>query len=199
MRAFWGLLAALLVCLPIPGRAQEATTTTPPPEDKVNHGAILAGDIVTGLMPMLAFGKAWLGEDDNRGMKQWMWSTAIDEVVLTAARVGFNHTSWGRRPNGNGYGFPSGHAGFLYSQTAFLQYRYGWEWGLPSFVVATGVNYIRVRYHKHRWRDIIAAGGLSYALSWPLVSRYDGGVVITPVVEPGAWGLQLEKSFGEPQ
>ncbi|HZP14120.1 MAG TPA: hypothetical protein VFB36_17015 [Nevskiaceae bacterium] len=197
MRALGRLLIALLISLPVVGRAQESTT--PPPQDKVNDRAILAGDIVTGLMPVLAFGKAWLGENDNRGMKQWMWSTAIDEVVLTAARVGFNETSWGKRPNGNAYGFPSGHAGFLYSQTAFLQYRYGWTWGVPSFVVATGVNYIRVRYHKHRWRDIIAAGGLSYALSWPVVSRYDGGVVITPVVEPGAWGVQVEKTFGDPK
>jgi membrane-associated phospholipid phosphatase len=154
---------------------------------------VLAGDIATGLMPIFAFGTAWL-KDDTEGEKEWLRSTAADEVIITALRVGFNQTSLGKRPNGNGYGFPSGHAGFLYSQSAFLQYRYGWKYGVPAFVVATAINTIRVREDKHYWRDVIAAGGVSYGISLLFVTP-DDATYIAPIVGPDWLGIRFERSF----
>jgi membrane-associated phospholipid phosphatase len=154
---------------------------------------VLAGDIVTGLFPVVAFGTAWL-KDDTEGEVQWLRSTIVNEVVLTSLRVAFNSTSWGERPNGAPYGFPSGHAGFIYSQSAFLQERYGWKYGLPSFLVATGVNYIRVREDKHYWRDVIAAGAVSYGIALLTVTPQNA-THIAPIVGPDWLGIRFERSF----
>jgi membrane-associated phospholipid phosphatase len=154
---------------------------------------LLAGDIVTGLAPLLTFGIAYI-KDDREGEIQWVRDTAVNEVVNTALRVAFNQTSLGKRPDGSSYGFPSGHAGFLFSQAGFLQERYGWKYGAPAFGLAAAVSYIRVREDKHHWRDVIAGGALGYGISLITVTPYRA-LHLAPVVGPGWLGIRFQRSF----
>jgi membrane-associated phospholipid phosphatase len=174
------LLGALMLGVPLQALAADATT-------------LLVGDIVTGLSPFASFGVAYF-KDDTEGEKQWARTMAINEIVNTGARLAFNNTSWGRRPDGSQYGFPSGHAGFLFAQAAFLQERYGWKYGMPAFLVASGVSYIRVREDKHRWRDVIAGGGLAYGVSFLTVTPL-GAMHLAPVVGPDWIGIRFQRSF----
>lgn len=159
----------------------------------VNTSDVLAGDIITGIMPVVAFGHAWL-IDDTEGEKQWLRDTVYSEVLVSSLRLAFGNSSWGRRPNGGKYGFPSGHAGFVFSQAGFLQERYGWKWGVPALVAATAVSYIRVREDKHRWRDVIVGGGLSYGVSLLTVTPYKA-TTIAPTFGPDWLGIRFERSF----
>ena len=174
------ILGGLLAALPLSASAADATT-------------LLVGDVVTGLSPFVSFGIAYF-KDDTEGEKQWARTIAINEIVNTGLRVGLNNTSWGRRPDGSQYGFPSGHAGFVFAQAAFLQERYGWKYGVPAFVVASGVSYIRVREDKHRWRDVIAGGGLAYGISFLTVTPL-GALHLAPVVGPDWIGIRFQRSF----
>ena len=155
--------------------------------------AVLAGDIVTVLLPIAAFSTAYF-KDDTEGEKEWLRDTVISEVVNTTLRVAFNQTSWGKRPNGGSYGFPSGHAGFVFSQAGFLQERYGWKYGMPALALATAVSYIRVREDKHHWRDVIAGGAISYGISMLTVTP-EHATHIAPIVGPDWLGIRFERSF----
>jgi len=153
----------------------------------------LAADILTGLVPLGALGMTWV-EDDPEGRKQWMWSTGTSLAINTALRVGFNETSWGERPNGHPYGFPSGHTSFIASGAAFLSERYGWRYGVPAYLATAYVGWVRVDTGHHRWRDIVSATALSWAVSHWLVTPYDEdpNTSLMPVIGPDIIGLQYE-------
>ena len=158
-----------------------------------DSGTLLAGNIVTVLFPIATFGVAY-SKHDREGEIEWVRALAVNEVVNTALRVGFDHTSLGRRPDGSRYGFPSGHAGFVFEQAGFVQLRYGWAYGAPAFVFASAVSYIRVREDKHYWRDVIAGGALGYGVALVTVTPYNA-LHLAPVVGPGWLGIRFQKSF----
>ena len=180
MRKVW--LTAVIVLLSLPMRPAVAGSKD-----------VLAGDIVTGVLPIVAFGVAYV-KDDSLGETQWLRTTLISEVLNTSLRIAFNHTSLGERPNGGSYGFPSGHAGFVFSQAAFLQERYGWKFGAPALAAATAISYIRVREDKHHWRDVIVGGALSYGVAMLTVTPYQA-THLAPIIGPDFMGIRFERSF----
>ena len=160
-----------------------------------SDGHILAADILTGVVPLGALALAWQ-KDDKDGMEQWAWSTGTALVLNSAARLAFNQTSWGERPNGHEYGFPSGHTSFIASGAAFLSERYGWRYGVPAYLATAYVGWVRVDNDKHRWRDVGAAAALSWAVSHYLVTPYeDDKTALVPIVSPEVIGLQFEHRF----
>jgi membrane-associated phospholipid phosphatase len=154
---------------------------------------LLSGDALTLALPVAAFGVAWF-KDDTEGEKQWLRSTVIDGVLTTGLRYAFNQTSLGRRPNGGGYGFPSGHASFAFSQAAFLQERYGWKFGVPALAVATAVSVIRVHEDKHHVRDVVVGGALAYGVALFTVTP-EHATHLAPIIGPDFLGIRFERSF----
>ena len=153
----------------------------------------LSGDILTGVLPLTTYVIAH-SKDDDEGKRQFLRSTGVSLLVNTSLRVAFNNTSWGERPNGSPYGFPSGHAGFVTSSAAFLQDRYGWKYGLPAYALVGYVSYVRVDTGQHRWRDVIAGVGVSYGISKLFVTPWNA-THIAPVIGPEFIGLRIERSF----
>ncbi|AXQ30394.1 phosphatase PAP2 family protein [Solimonas sp. K1W22B-7] len=155
----------------------------------------LVADILTGVIPLGAYGIAYF-KDDDQGEKQWFYSTATSLVLNTALRVAFNETSWGERPNGHPYGFPSGHTSFIVSGAAFLSERYGWKYGVPAYLASAYVAHVRVDTDHHRWRDVIAASALSWGVSHWLVTPYrDDQARLLPIIGSDEVGLLWEKRF----
>ncbi len=153
----------------------------------------LPGDIVTGLLPLTSYAIAYF-KDDDEGRKQFLRSTGVSLLLNSSLRLAFNQTSWGERPNGSPYGFPSGHAAFVTSSAAFLQDRYGWKYGLPAYALAGYVAYVRVDTDHHRWRDVIAGAALSYGVSKLFVTP-ESATHIAPVIGPDFLGMRWERSF----
>jgi membrane-associated phospholipid phosphatase len=152
-----------------------------------------AGDIITELMPVAAFGIAFF-KGDIEGEKQWLRATVINEVINTGLTLAFNETSLGERPDGDPYGFPSGHAGFVFAQAGFLQERYGWRYGAPALVLASAVSYIRVNEDKHYWRDVIAGGAMGYGFAMLTVTPLNA-IHLAPIIGPDWLGIRYERSF----
>ena len=150
-------------------------------------------DVVTVLTPFVTFGIAYF-KHDTEGEKEWVRDLAVNEVLNTGLRIAFNHTRLGKRPDGSSYGFPSGHAGFMFSQAGFLQERYGWAYGVPALIVASAVSYIRVREDKHYWRDVIAGGALGYGVSMLTVTPLKA-IHLAPIVGPDWIGIRFQRSF----
>lgn len=175
------LSAALIVLFSLlPGVAAEASEES-------------TADIVTLLIPLGTYAIA-NSKDDDEGKSQFLRSTGMSLVLNSAARLAFNETSWGKRPNGKEYGFPSGHTAFVVSSAAFLQDRYGWQYGVPAYLLSGYVAYVRVDTEHHYWRDILAAAALSYGVSkWYVTPQH--ATQITPVVGLNYLGMSLKRSW----
>lgn len=153
----------------------------------------LPADIVTGLLPLVSYGLIKY-RDDDEGEGQFLRSVGFTLLINSTLRYALKDTEWSERPNGSPYGFPSGHAGFVVSNAAFLSERYGWKYGLPAYAASAYVMYVRVDTDHHRWRDVIAGGLLAYGLSHLFVTPVDA-THIAPVVGPDYLGIRLGKSF----
>jgi hypothetical protein len=80
------------------------------------------------------------------------------------------------------------------SSAAFLQDRYGWQYGVPAYLLSGYVAYVRVDTEHHRWRDIIAGAALSYGVSKLYVTPQHA-TQIAPVVGPDYLGMSWKRSW----
>lgn len=165
----------------------------PGPAKAGNGPDVVATDILTAVVPLTGLAVAYF-TDDSEGQKQWLRNTGVNQVLVTALRIGFNETSLGERPNGHPYGFPSGHQAFVTSGATFLGERYGWKWGTPAYIAAAYVAYVRVDQEKHHWRDVLASGALAYGVALMTVTP-ENATYLAPVIGPDFLGLRWERSF----
>ncbi|HUP92676.1 MAG TPA: phosphatase PAP2 family protein [Solimonas sp.] len=183
------LIAAVLVAASLHAMPAAAETS----------GSELAADIITGVVPLSGPLITYL-KDDDEGRLQWLWSTGVTLGINSVARYALGSTSWGIRPNGHKYGFPSGHVGFVVSGAAFLSERYGWRYGVPAYLASGYVAWERVKDRKHRWRDVLVGGGLAWTVSHFLVTPFETDpnnpdnkqVSFAPIVDDGFYGLNME-------
>jgi len=153
----------------------------------------LAGDILTGVIPVSALAIAYF-KGDTEGEKQWLRNVIANQTLTSVARLAFNETSWGERPTGNPYGFPSGHVAFVASGASFLQERYGWQYGVPAWLLTGYVAYNRVDNDHHHWRDVIASGVLAYGVGKLFVTP-EVAIHLAPVIGPDFIGLRFGRSW----
>lgn len=151
------------------------------------------GDVVMVLIPAAGYFIAH-AKDDDEGEGQWVRTIAGGVVAHAITAVAFNYTSWGERPNGGQHAFPSGHTALAFSGASFLQDRYGWHYGVPAYLAASYVGYVRVDTTHHRWRDIIGGAVLAIGVSKLFVTP-QGATHIAPVIGPDWLGLRWERSF----
>jgi membrane-associated phospholipid phosphatase len=154
-----------------------------------------AADGLTALIPL---GSLYLTYqfDDKDGRKQLLWCVGSSEVVISLLRLGFNQTSLGERPNGNEYGFPSGHIAFIGSASSFLQHRYGWQYGVPAWAATAYVSYVRMETEHHYLRDVLWAAGIVEGIAWLTVTDRDDGPLVEPLIGSGFVGVRVASTFG---
>lgn len=127
-----------------------------------------SGDILVGLLPALSLTSSFIWKDGQKGTLQFSESL-ISTIAIT----------WGlkllidkERPNGESLNsFPSGHTSVSFASAAFIQRRYGWEYGAPAYVLAGYVGFSRIKAKKHDSIDVIAGAiigtGMSYIFTKP--------------------------------
>jgi membrane-associated phospholipid phosphatase len=153
----------------------------------------ISGHVVMAALPVAALAIAYF-KDDAEGEKQWLRNVLANQLLTSVARVGFNYTSWGERPTGNGYGFPSGHVAFAASGASFLQERYGWEYGVPAWLLTGYVSWVRVENGDHHWRDVVASSVLAYGVAKLFVTP-ENATHLAPVIGPDFIGLRWGRSW----
>jgi hypothetical protein len=153
----------------------------------------ISGHVVMAALPVTALAIAYF-KDDTEGEKQWLRNTLASQLVISVARLGFNYTDWGKRPTGNGYGFPSGHVGFAASGASFLEERYGWQYGVPAWLLTGYVAWVRVDNGDHHWRDVVASSVVCYGLGKLFVTP-ENATHLAPVIGPDYLGLRWERSW----
>ena len=145
-----------------------------------------AGDIMQWGIPVTA-GVISLWHGDIEGLFQLGEGALYTAAATHALKFAIN----AERPNGGDHSFPSGHTSAATQGAAYLQMRYGWEYGIPAYLGAAFVGYSRVESDHHYWRDVAAgailATGIQYAVSEMGFSATN--YVISPYVSGDEVGL----------
>ncbi|MBL4799137.1 MAG: phosphatase PAP2 family protein [Oleispira sp.] len=149
-----------------------------------------AADIGSIGIPLTA-GLIALAKDDNEGFIMFLEGAAYTIVATHSLKFAIN----AERPNGGDYSFPSGHTSSATQGAAYLQFRYGWQYGLPAYIGAGLVGLSRVQNNHHYWRDVIAGAALATAIQYWVTDPYESNLVITPSISEADIGINGRWTF----
>lgn len=138
----------------------------------------LAGDVLTLLIPSVAYGTT-LVTGDKEGQMEFYKSYGSTVALTTILKK----TVRERRPNNSSSteSFPSGHASSAFAGATFIHKKYGIEYAIPAYLGAIYTGYSRVHAQKHYTHDVIAGALLGMGLSWYFTSSKDS-VAVTPLI-----------------
>lgn len=153
-----------------------------------NKTITTSGDILQMAIPAIALGSTFIWKDDNtKPTWQFIKSYGTGLILQQALK----HIVLKPRPDGSdNYSFPSGHTTSAFSGAAFIQRRYGWKYGVPSYLLASYVGYSRIQAKKHDGWDVLGGAvigiGTSYLFTKPYekrnidvsLNRIDGGYMV---------------------
>ena len=153
------VLHPMRLCLPI--IMLLALAVAAPTRALAKDGVETAGDILRFAMPAMAGGFSLL-RGDKEGAVQLVKSVALSSALAFGLQQGINSP----RPDASGNdSFPSGHAVNAFSAAAYMDHRYGWKYGLPSYLAAAFVGYSRIHEDKHDLKDVAVGALLGWGVS----------------------------------
>ncbi|MCL6294070.1 phosphatase PAP2 family protein [Jejuia spongiicola] len=116
-----------------------------------------AGDVIQLALPATAF-LGTLIKGDKKGSWQFVKAFSTNLAVTYALKYAINKP----RPDGatDGHAFPSGHTSVAFQSAAFIQRRYGWEYGIPAYALAGFVAYSRTEGFNDRHDAWDVLGGI---------------------------------------
>jgi membrane-associated phospholipid phosphatase len=180
------LLFVMLHCIAVGGNVQAA------------GGIETAGDVLMIALPAAAVGLT-LGFRDGQGALELGKSAALTLAVTYGLKFAIDE----KRPNGGTAGIlnggdnqslPSAHASMSFASAEFIRKRYGWDYGIPAYVVATFVAYSRVESKQHYAHDVIAGAAIGIGSSYLFTKPYKGWH-IQPDVDHAFYGIRLSRSW----
>lgn len=159
-----------------------------------NPTVATTGDIIQIALPASGYLASLLLKDKEG---QCMFYKSV--LVNTALTHSLKYIIDKSRPEGNGhYAFPSGHTASAFQGAAFIQRRYGWKWGIPSYLLASFVGYSRIEGESdmHDIWDVLGGATLGISTSYFFTDRYENNNVNLSIVsEKETFGLALSFKF----
>ena len=138
-----GVAAALLLAVWAPAGAQQLDIET-------------AGDVIMRVLPVGTLVSA-IALDDYDGAEQFLLGFGLNAGVTEGLKL-LVHKA---RPDGSdGESFPSGHTSIAFQSATFIHLRYGFDYGLPAYAVASFVGFSRVYARKHFIEDVLVGVGI---------------------------------------
>ncbi len=156
---------------------------------QAKDGVETAGDILQFVLPAAAAGLT-LEQRDWRGSLEFGESAALTLGVT----YGLKYTVSERRPNGGSQSFPSGHTSISFSAAEFMRKRYGLEFGVPAYALASFVAYSRVESGEHHPHDVVAGAAIGIISSYIFTKPYKGWQIEFDA--DGKWyGIKFSRKF----
>jgi membrane-associated phospholipid phosphatase len=128
-----------------------------------------AGDVLQIALPVMSYSFA-LRDPDPTAHWEMAYSFFATELLTYGLKETVNETSWGERPNGHRYAFPSGHTSMAFQAAFFVNRHYGTLQAMPFFTLAGLTAYSRIQGRYHSWRDVL--GGIAVAYVVDRVIRF---------------------------
>ncbi|MBQ2808514.1 MAG: phosphatase PAP2 family protein [Bacteroidaceae bacterium] len=138
---------------------------------------------------------AALIKGDYKGLLQLGEALAVQVAVC----YGLKYTVKKQRPDGSDYhAFPSNHTGFSFAGATFLMKRYGWQWGVPAYLLSGYVAWGRIYARRHDVWDVLAGAaigvGSGFIFTRPFAKKHD--LVVSPTVTAeGNCGIYMSMRF----
>jgi len=146
-----------------------------------------AGDVLQYMLLATAAGLLLLSKD-----AQGAWQFGESAALTRGATYALKYAVEERRPHGGGESFPSAHASIAFSAAEFLRKRYGWAYGVPTYVLASVVAYSRVEARAHHPQDVIAGAAIGIVSSY-FFTRPDHGWQVQAVADGRAFGIRVSR------
>jgi len=117
--------------------------------------------------------------------------------IVTMALKGITHTD---SPNGDPFGWPSGHTSSTFALATVMHEAYGPWVGLPLFAFAGFVGYERVDARNHDFNDVISGALIGIAIGHAVYQNHRPRVVgfdVIPYADPanGTVGVALARQW----
>lgn len=128
----------------------------------------LSGDILEIVIPATALGSTLIYNDNYKGAIQFIKAFGTSMLITHSLKRIINK----RRPNGGDLSFPSGHTTSAFASAAFLERRYGWKVGIPSYIIASYVGWSRIYANKHDIYDVLAGATVGILSSYLFTKPY---------------------------
>ena len=103
-----------------------------------------------------------------------------------------------RAPNGQKYGWPSGHTSSSICFAAVMHEYYGWKAGVPLYLLAGYSAATRLEDREHDLSDLVFGAALGYVVGHSVVKGelpQIGGFYVLPYADRNAGGVMFVKGF----
>jgi hypothetical protein len=149
-----------------------------------------------GIAGAMYFGSYFKGDTKMYEVSKTMLSAlSINGLATMALKVAARTES----PNGDEFGWPSGHTSSSFCFATVLHESYGPWLGIPAFAFATFVGYERVDARNHDFSDVISGALIGIAIGHAVSQNHKPkvfGMDVVPYTHPrGAVGLALIKQW----
>ena len=153
--------------------------------------------------PFLHFGVAcaWYGvavqrQDDRQHelAKTLIEALAINDAVTQMLQV----SAYDEAPNGQKFGWPSGHTSSSICFASVIHEFYGWKAALPLYALAGYSAASRIEDREHDVSDLVFGAALGWVVGHSIAGGEPpqvAGFYVMPYVDPGSSGLMLMKSW----
>jgi hypothetical protein len=136
------------------------------------------------------------GDDESYGKGKMMLSAlAINGITTLALKAAARTES----PNGDEFGWPSGHTSSSFCMAATLYEAYGPWVGLPAYAFAGFVGYERIDARNHDFSDVVSGAILGMTIGHLVAKNHEpriAGMTVLPYTSPsGAVGIALYKEW----
>lgn len=123
-------------------------------------------------------------------------AVAITEITTTMLKFAANTS----RPNGDPYGWPSGHTSSSFAFASVLDEYYGHWIGLPAYTVAGLVAWERIDDREHDLSDVVFGAALGYVIGRTVANEHQNrvcGMQLEPFTDSatGSTGIALERRY----
>ena len=108
-------------------------------------------DIIQIALPVSAFALTIIWQDKQKPTLQFIKTMGVSFVITHSLKRIINK----ERPNGGDYSFPSGHTSAAFTGAAFIERKYGFKYGIPSYLLASYVGWTRIQANKHDKWDVL--------------------------------------------
>ncbi len=148
-----------------------------------------SGDALLLLLPSAAFGTA-LYLDDKVGEMQFIKGAGIN----LATTLTLKYTIDKKRPDGSDKNsFPSGHTSVTFQAASFIYKRYGTNYGLAAYALATYTGYTRIQSDKHYIEDVLAGAAIGILSTYAFTTA--SGIEVGPIMIGGRYGVGLSRGW----
>jgi membrane-associated phospholipid phosphatase len=129
------------------------------------------GDVLQMALPLTA-GIMTLIHKDYQGTKKLAFSYATTMILTYSLK----ELTKKKRPEGRKLfdSFPSGHTSSAFSGASFIQRRYGWDYGIPAYLLATIVAVSRTEAPDgyHDFWDVFAGAAIGIGSTYLFTKPY---------------------------